>query len=50
MLWAVSAASGERVQELKLRSMPVWDGMAAAGGRLYVATVDGRVLCMAGGR
>jgi hypothetical protein len=49
-LWAVSAASGERVQEIKLRSMPVWDGMVAAGGRLYVATVDGRVLCMSGGR
>jgi hypothetical protein len=29
--------------------LPVFDGMAAANGNLYVATTDGRVLCFAGG-
>lgn len=27
---------------------PVWDGFAAAQGRLYVSTLDGRVLCLGG--
>jgi hypothetical protein len=31
--------------ELKLKSPPVWDGMAVAQGRLFVSTVDGKVLC-----
>ena len=25
---------------------PVWDGLAAAGGRLYLTTMDGRLLCL----
>ena len=25
---------------------PLWDGMALAGGRLYYATADGRLLCL----
>jgi hypothetical protein len=25
---------------------PVFDGMAAAGGRLYLSTVDGAVVCL----
>ena len=45
LLWAVSAADGKTLSEAKLACPPVFDGMAAAGGRLYVATVDGRVLC-----
>ncbi|MGD8240452.1 MAG: PQQ-binding-like beta-propeller repeat protein, partial [Armatimonadota bacterium] len=48
MLWAVSVADGKRLAEYQLESMPRWDGMAAAGGRLYVSTADGNVLCLAG--
>jgi outer membrane protein assembly factor BamB len=44
-LWAVSTESGKMGAELKLKSPPVWDGMAVAQGRLYVSTVDGKVLC-----
>jgi outer membrane protein assembly factor BamB len=44
-LWAVSSDNGQMASELKLKSPPVWDGMAVAQGRLYVATVDGKVLC-----
>ncbi|MDP7287370.1 MAG: PQQ-binding-like beta-propeller repeat protein [Phycisphaerae bacterium] len=46
-LWAVSAVDGKRLAELKLSAMPVWDGMAAARGRLYMAATDGKVHCFA---
>jgi outer membrane protein assembly factor BamB len=47
VLWAVSAGDGKKLAECKLSSGPVWDGMASANGRLYVSTLDGRVLCLA---
>lgn len=47
MLHAVSTAEGHSIAEYSLPSPPVFDGMAAAGGRLYLATLDGRVTCMA---
>ncbi|HLF94278.1 MAG TPA: PQQ-binding-like beta-propeller repeat protein, partial [Planctomycetota bacterium] len=46
ILRAVSAADGKTLAELKLDALPGWDGLAAAGGRLYVATTDGRVICL----
>jgi outer membrane protein assembly factor BamB len=46
LLWAVSAASGEKIAEYKLDSPPVFDGLIAANGRLYMTTMDGKVLCM----
>ncbi len=39
------AASGEKLSQVKLDSPPVWDGMAAAG-RLFVATMDGKIVCL----
>jgi outer membrane protein assembly factor BamB len=48
LLWAVSASDGKKLAEYKLESVPVWDGMAAANGRLYLSMRNGRVLCMAG--
>ncbi|MDP6635391.1 MAG: PQQ-binding-like beta-propeller repeat protein [Phycisphaerae bacterium] len=47
-LWAVSTVDGEKLSELKLDSVPIFDGMAAAGGKLYMATVDGKVVCFDG--
>ncbi len=44
-LLAVNTEKGEIHGELKLASPPVWDGMAVAQGRLYVASVDGKVRC-----
>jgi hypothetical protein len=41
----VAKSDGKKLAEYDLESPPVWDGMAAAGGRLYVATVDGGLLC-----
>jgi len=44
-LWSVSTETGGSSAELDLKSPPVWDGLAVARGRLYAATVDGKVLC-----
>ncbi len=44
----VSAADGKKLSEYKLSEMPIFDGMSAAGGRLYVATADGKVICLGG--
>ena len=41
-----SAADGSRLAEMRLDSPPVWDGLAAAAGRLYAATGDGKVVCL----
>ena len=46
LLWAVSAASGETLSRGELASVPVWAGMAAAYGRLYVPMEDGTVVCL----
>ena len=44
-LFAVSTETGRMGSEVRLKSPPVWDGMAVAQGRLYMATVDGKVIC-----
>jgi hypothetical protein len=45
-LIAVSATDGKTLADHKLTSPPVFDGMAAAGGRLYLSTKIGKVVCM----
>jgi outer membrane protein assembly factor BamB len=47
-VWALSAATGERVAEVELDSPPVFNGMAVANQRLYLSTQDGRVTCFSG--
>lgn len=47
-LWVMAKADGDVVNRYALDTLPVFDGMAAAGDSLYVATVDGRVLCLSG--
>jgi outer membrane protein assembly factor BamB len=44
-LTAYSAADGKKLGELKLESPPVFDGLAAAGGKLYLSTLDGKLRC-----
>jgi len=44
-LLAVNTEKGNIGGEVKLDSPPVWDGMAIAQGRLYVASQDGKVRC-----
>ncbi|MEF8788084.1 MAG: hypothetical protein V5A84_03340, partial [Planctomycetota bacterium] len=45
-LWAVGASSGRKLGSRHLQALPVFDGMAAAYGGLYVALQDGRVVCL----
>jgi outer membrane protein assembly factor BamB len=48
LLRVFSTVSGEQIAEYELRSPPVFNGMAAARGRLFLTTVDGHLVCMAG--
>jgi len=45
LVWAVSASDGKKLAEHKIESLPVWDGMIAVGGKLYLATMNGEVVC-----
>jgi len=46
-LWVVSR-DGKKLAEQKLDSPPVFDGLIATGGRVYVSTMGGTVQCLAG--
>jgi len=46
VLWAVSTADGKKLAEYPLDAPPIFDGMAAANGRLYISTTDGNVVCL----
>jgi hypothetical protein len=46
VLWAVSVADGKKLGERKLAAMPVFDGMIAAGNRIYYASTDGSVIAL----
>jgi len=48
ILRIVSAATGEKINEYALEVPPVFNGLAAAGGRLYWSTTDGKVVCYEG--
>jgi len=50
LLWAVAAEDGRKLKEIKLDDLPVFDGLIAAAGRLYMATTDGKVICLGSGR
>jgi len=41
----VSAADGKKISEIKLTAMPAFDGMSAAGGKIYLSLKDGSVAC-----
>jgi len=47
-LHIVSSADGKRISACELPAMPVFDGLATANGRLYLSTLDGKVLCYRG--
>ena len=50
VLWAVDATNGAKRAEQRLDAMPVFDGLIAASGKLYMATTNGRVICLAAER
>ncbi|MFO8012153.1 MAG: PQQ-binding-like beta-propeller repeat protein [Phycisphaerae bacterium] len=45
-LQVFSTQTGEQLVEVHLKALPVWDGMAAAGGRLYLSQQNGKVICL----
>ncbi|MHC5053399.1 MAG: outer membrane protein assembly factor BamB family protein [Planctomycetota bacterium] len=47
-LVVLSAADGGKLSEVKLPAPPVWDGMAAARGKLYIALMNGDIICLRG--
>ena len=48
VLWVVSALDGKKLAECRLDAPPVFDGLIAAEGRLYLSLADGRVVCLGG--
>jgi len=47
-LRTVACGDGKTVGHMPLDSPPVWDGMSAARGRIYISMKDGSVLCLTG--
>ncbi len=45
-----AAGDGKMVSEMKLTAPPVFDGLIAAAGRIYIVTTDGKVTCMGGAK
>ena len=45
ILWVADATTGKKLSEIRLETLPAWDGLAAANGRLFLSTVDGKVIC-----
>jgi len=46
LLLAVSKKDGKQLAAYRLDSPPVFDGLIAANGQVFVATLDGSVLCL----
>ncbi|UCG49770.1 MAG: hypothetical protein JSU94_08300, partial [Phycisphaerales bacterium] len=46
LLLVLSTADGSELARHELESPPVFDGMAASRGRLYMAATNGEVLCL----
>jgi hypothetical protein len=45
-LWAFSAETGKKIAEINhTHAPPVYDGLIAAQGSLYLSTTDGTILC-----
>ena len=45
LLLAAATGDGEQRARYELESAPVFDGMAAAAGRLFISTVNGKIVC-----
>jgi outer membrane protein assembly factor BamB len=46
VLAVFDAGGGQKLSEYKLEAPPVWDGMAATTGRLFISTMDGKIVCL----
>jgi len=48
LLRAVSPRNGKKLSQYKLDNVPVFDGMAAAEGKLFISLKNGKVVCLGG--
>lgn len=46
MLWSLSAKDGKKTETCRLDASPVFDGMIAASGRIYVSDLSGHIRCI----
>jgi outer membrane protein assembly factor BamB len=46
LLWVFDANTGTKLAAYRLDSPPVFNGIAAAEGRVYLSLTDGRVVCL----
>jgi hypothetical protein len=44
----VSTSDGSRLAEFETDEVPVFDGLIAAGERVYMTTLDGTLICLGG--
>ncbi|MHC4534126.1 MAG: hypothetical protein ACYS6K_09250, partial [Planctomycetota bacterium] len=50
VLLAINKTDGQKIAEYKLDASPIFDGLIAANGNLYMSTKLGTVVCMTEGR
>ena len=50
LLHAVSKKDGSRIANYRLDAIPVFDGMIAVEGKLFVSLTTGRLICLGGSR
>jgi outer membrane protein assembly factor BamB len=48
VLRVIDVRDGSTIAEQPLPHLPVFDGLSAAGGRLFISLTDGRVFCLGG--
>jgi len=48
LLWIVSPENGEKLAQYTLDVPPIFDGMIAANGKIFISTMDGAVECLKG--
>ncbi len=46
LLLVVNADTGEEAYRLTVDSLPTWDGLTGANGRLFLTTLDGQLICL----
>jgi hypothetical protein len=46
VLWVLSKKNGSKLAQYSLETLPVWNGMAAANGRVLISMKNGKLVCM----
>ena len=43
-LWILSKQNGSKLNEVPLETLPVWNGMAAANGSIFISLKNGKLI------